>query len=244
MKLHAKAFHLLCRPGLSVPRASITRSFTTSQPVLTDELTRLRSSPPLYFHSPTSSFSLVKPSISASKLETVPLGTTSEPLSAFVKSLPHGDTDSYGESSGEMGFTTFELYPIPQPSNFHDNSSFIKNVLFPVLSKHVHECPEYNRIAEGEKFYGGTTLHVYDFRAPPPYGRIPDVQDILGTVRIQEAEFYDEDSPERLAGQLYKTTPIVPGTFEPNPMYRLLTMNGFIHLSDLLQKKVARACQS
>lgn len=215
------------------------RLFSVSKPVLNETIIKLRNSPPIYFDTPSSNFYLGKASPQAIKL-----GSTTVPFQSFIQSLPHGDTDSYGESSGEAGFTSFQLYPIPPPGQFVDNSQFINSVLFPTLSKHVHECAEYNRLAEGELFNGGSTLHIYDLRAPPPYGRIPEVQDILGTVRLQEAEHFEDGSEESRQGKVYKVSPIVPGSFEPNPMYRILTMNGFIHLSDLLQKKVAKICRN
>lgn len=224
--------------NVSLQKTSSLRLFATSNSSLSD-VTKLRSNPPIYFDKSNSYFSLVKPSSTV-----IPLGTTRIPFKSFIKTIPHEDTDSLGQSSGEAGFTSFELYPIPPPADFVDNTLFITSVLFPTLEKYVHECPDYNRLAEGEKFYGGSTLHIYDFRATPPYGRIADVQDIIGTVRIQDAEYYEDGSPEKENGKFYKVPPIVPGSFEPNQMYRVLTMNGFVHLSELLQKKVAQVCRN
>lgn len=233
---------------------------------------KLRLDPPLYFYEPTSTFSLYKPSnnnndnsSSSSSSSILNIGHSIPPLtklSNFSPLLPSGDTTitSQGgtpQSTGEAGFTAPEIYPIPSldPSGtlyFTENPQFLNLILQPVLEKNIHQCLEYNRLAEAELFYGGQTLHIFDLRAPPPYGRIPDVQDILGTVRLQKQEYKEKnddknDTSENLhpgdASSIYKIPPIVPNSFEYNPMYRLLTRNGFLHVSPYLNSQLIKACK-
>ncbi|VVT58875.1 uncharacterized protein SAPINGB_P006428 [Magnusiomyces paraingens] len=194
--------------------------------------TKLRATPsPIYYVAATGAFTL------APTARSVPLGATDAPATTFIPALPAGDVSADGTSDGVPGFTApASEYTVPPPSQFYANPTFL-NLLKDTLTHHIHECPTYNSLAEGELFIGGSTLHIYDLRAPPPYGRIPDVQDIIGTVRIQE--------PVHGEGiNKYEVPPIVPGSFEPNDMYRVLTRNGFMTLSELLHKRLTTAAQT
>jgi hypothetical protein len=162
----------------------------------------------------------------------MPLGYTAhKPTSPeFVPIVPSEGSASFDDnknSSGPGGATP----KIPKPIKFEHNPAFTERVLQQVMLSNVHNDSLYNSLAEAESFRGGTTLHIYDFRNPPPYGRIPDVDDIIGMVRIQ--------SPDHNKG----VSAIVPGSFEYNPMYRILTMNGFIDVGEDLNKKLVQACE-
>lgn len=62
---------------------------------------------------------------------------------------------------------------------------------------------------------------MYDMRAVPSFGRISEVEDIFGSLRVDEE------------GRL------VEGSWEPNGMYRLVTgMGGVMRLSEFLRGKV------
>ncbi|KAK9246831.1 hypothetical protein V1506DRAFT_533877 [Lipomyces tetrasporus] len=73
--------------------------------------------------------------------------------------------------------------------------------------------------------YPDNYMAIYDLRNPPVYGRIPEVQDILGMVRV------DSEGA------------IVPGTYEKNSMYRLVTNDGVCRFSDYLLAKIREACE-
>ncbi|KAK9240454.1 hypothetical protein V1525DRAFT_370113 [Lipomyces kononenkoae] len=73
--------------------------------------------------------------------------------------------------------------------------------------------------------YPNNYMAIYDLRNPPVYGRIPEVQDILGMVRV------DSEGT------------IVPGAYEKNNMYRLVTNDGICRFSDYLVDKIRQACE-
>lgn len=201
--------------------------------------TKIRAALPIYFSQASSGAGVFTVTAAAGS---VPLGTTAQPLAAFKPTLVAGDTNADGTTSGDVGFTAAEPYRIPDPPSVFAANPLFVHLLLDTVAETVHNCPVYNGIAEGELFYGGATLHIYDLRAPPPYGRIPDVQDILGTVRIQQP--VHNDGPNVPLNKKYKVPAIVPGSFEPNSMYRLLTRNGFFTLSDYLHKRVVIAASS
>lgn len=66
-------------------------------------------------------------------------------------------------------------------------------------------------------------LHVHDERNLPPYGRIPDPEDIFGSVEV------DGDGK------------VIRGTWEECTAYRLITREGMMRLSEFLHGKVAEA---
>ncbi|TGZ84643.1 hypothetical protein EX30DRAFT_356839 [Ascodesmis nigricans] len=66
----------------------------------------------------------------------------------------------------------------------------------------------------------GGWLHVYDMRGVPAFGRIPETEDILGSILVDGS------------GKL------VDGSWEDNVMYRPVTAQGTIRLSDYLHQKV------
>ena len=63
---------------------------------------------------------------------------------------------------------------------------------------------------------------ILDQRNPPPLGRIPDADDILASVRVEEGR-------------------MLPETYEPMPSYRLVTSDGVCQLTETLLEKVKAA---
>ncbi|RKP10889.1 hypothetical protein THASP1DRAFT_12196, partial [Thamnocephalis sphaerospora] len=55
-----------------------------------------------------------------------------------------------------------------------------------------------------------------DERNPAPWGRIPDAEDIIGSVEVRDGL-------------------ILPGSFQPMPVHRLVSSNGVFLLSKPLQ---------
>lgn len=191
--------------------------------------TLIRSSPPVYFHeSSTSPIHAISLSPDPNAL---PIGYTSLlPNDGFIpatdsEAADFTDFGSKGNSPIDKVITV-----IPPPQKFVDNSEFTK-LLGKVTTESICSSDLYNSLAEAEGFRHGTTFHVYDMREPPPYGRIPQVQDIIGMVLIQQPN-RDENIPA-----------IVPNSFEFNPMYRPLSMNGFVNMGDYMNKKLRLACE-
>jgi hypothetical protein len=71
-------------------------------------------------------------------------------------------------------------------------------------------------------------VHVYDLRHPPDFGRIPDPEDIFGSVEVDgEGVFVGEG-----------------GGYQESGTYRIVTRDGVLGLSDYLREKlVARLKQ-
>lgn len=65
-------------------------------------------------------------------------------------------------------------------------------------------------------------MHVGDSRRPPEWGRIPDPEDIFGSVEVDErGEFVGSD-----------------GNFQESGTYRLVTMEGVLGLSEFLMGRL------
>lgn len=196
-------------------RAPLSRAF----------FTLIRSLPPVYFHESTDLASLNKISLSPDP-NALPMGYTSlSPQSGFIPVTKSEAADFTSEHIKKVDEV------IPPPQKYSDEPGFIK-LLAQVGAESFHQADVYKSIAEGEVFREGTTLHIYDLRDPPPYGRIPLVQDIVGMVRIQ--------SPDADKG----VGPIIAKSFEYNPMYRPLSMNGFINVGDFVNDKLRKACEA
>lgn len=158
---------------------------------------------PLYAHEKSAS----EVTISLSKdPKAVPVGTLRESMKSFT--------------SPRREYPPFR--PI-RPSQFESNPNF-SPLLWKVLESHIHECPMFQSFGKAEA-KSTTFFSVYDFRNPPTYGRIPEVEDIFGTVRLDK-------------------TGIVQGSFERNTMYRPATTTGFIQLTDLLHEKLKASCEA
>ena len=65
-------------------------------------------------------------------------------------------------------------------------------------------------------------MHVYDLRHPPDFGRIPDPEDIFGSVEVDaEGVFVGEG-----------------GNYQDSGTYRLVTRDGVLGLTDFLRQKL------
>ncbi|KAK3170582.1 hypothetical protein OEA41_002663 [Lepraria neglecta] len=68
----------------------------------------------------------------------------------------------------------------------------------------------------------GGYIHVYDERHPPDYGRIPDPEDIFGSLEVDgQGNFVDGH-----------------GVYQRSGSYRVVTRNGFLGLSPFLRQKL------
>jgi hypothetical protein len=65
-------------------------------------------------------------------------------------------------------------------------------------------------------------VHVYDLRHPPDFGRIPDPEDIFGSVEVDgEGVFVGEG-----------------GGYQTSGTYRVVTRDGVLGLSDYLRERL------
>lgn len=107
-------------------------------------------------------------------------------------------------------------------TNFEDNDEFL-SVLHSKIGLDVHN--DFAFIVEAGTF-ANSYMPIYDFREIPSYGRVPEVDNIFGYVHVNE---------------LGK---IIPGSYEPNSMYRLCNGAGLPRLSDYLYDSVRQKCES
>ncbi|BFZ54435.1 hypothetical protein PYCC9005_001471 [Savitreella phatthalungensis] len=108
------------------------------------------------------------------------------------------------------------------PGTFRVNPEFV-SWLSEFVASEAHRDPVLEAMAAA---MGEGHLHIGDDKNPPPYGRIPYPEDIIGTVRVTGAR-------------------IVDGTFTPmREAYRPVTANGIVKLSEYLQAKAVQKLNS
>jgi hypothetical protein len=116
--------------------------------------------------------------------------------------------------------------PVPvidNPSQFELNPEFMK-IVHKIIGENITNeklfGPIINVNKDANMFYS-----IYDLRAPPAYGRIPEVEDTLGMVEIRNGS-------------------IVAGSYDPNSMYRPVSSYGFITLPDGITDLVRDALEN
>lgn len=83
--------------------------------------------------------------------------------------------------------------------------------------KHAHDDPVLQAMAAAQD---SGHLHIADEKNPPPFGRIPYPEDIIGTLRIEHGK-------------------LVKDSFKPmREAYRPISGNGFVKLSAYLEQKL------
>ncbi|KAI8077830.1 uncharacterized protein BX664DRAFT_44613 [Halteromyces radiatus] len=98
---------------------------------------------------------------------------------------------------------------------FMPNDTFL-NYLTQVFSNHIHEIND-STLKGMAQYQKEGWLHIGDERNPPPWGRIPKPEDIIGSVLLQDGK-------------------IQAGTYQSMPAYRLATKKGFMQLSKPLEQ--------
>ncbi len=74
----------------------------------------------------------------------------------------------------------------------------------------------------------GGYIHVYDLRHPPDFGRIPEPEDIFGSLEVDgEGNFVDGH-----------------GRYQKSGSYRIVTNDGILELSDFLREKLVGRLKS
>ncbi|OAD78248.1 hypothetical protein PHYBLDRAFT_71708 [Phycomyces blakesleeanus NRRL 1555(-)] len=99
------------------------------------------------------------------------------------------------------------------PKSFVDNNQFVQ-FMTKVLKDNIHNIND-NALKGLAEWQKEGWLHVADERNPPPWGRIPFPEDIIGSVLIKDGV-------------------IQPNTFEAMPTHRLVTSCGIFKLSEPL----------
>lgn len=70
----------------------------------------------------------------------------------------------------------------------------------------------------------GGWVHVYDQRRSPDFGRIPDPEDIFGSIEVDgNGEFVDSH-----------------GRYEASGTYRIVTNDGILNLSDFMRERLVQ----
>lgn len=108
------------------------------------------------------------------------------------------------------------------PKNFRENPAFTP-LLQETIKNEVHN--DFAFIIEAG-VHVNSFMPIYDFREIPRYQRIPDVDSILGYIRVDEQ------------GKM------IPGAYEPNDLYRLCNGTGLIKLSDHLYDVMRRLVEN
>eukprot|EP00123_Amoebidium_parasiticum_P022743 comp9404_c0_seq1/m.4457 comp9404_c0_seq1/g.4457 ORF comp9404_c0_seq1/g.4457 comp9404_c0_seq1/m.4457 type:complete len:185 (-) comp9404_c0_seq1:494-1048(-) len=102
-----------------------------------------------------------------------------------------------------------------KPSNFEENKEF-RTLLNDTVAATFTQDDELAHQAIGHK---EGWMHIQDYRNPAFQNRIPETEDIIGSVLVKDGE-------------------LVPGTFQPMPVHRLLSMNGMFRLNTPLHEKL------
>ncbi|KAL3893831.1 MAG: hypothetical protein SGCHY_005614 [Lobulomycetales sp.] len=105
----------------------------------------------------------------------------------------------------------FALTPGKSPLQESHVNPLFEDFLHRTLCSHIHSDPSWAAMARQQS---SGFLNIADHRVFVPYGRVPDPEDILGTVRLEAGE-------------------IVPESYERFPAHRMITpLNGPTQLTD------------
>ncbi|KNE57280.1 hypothetical protein AMAG_03012 [Allomyces macrogynus ATCC 38327] len=106
-----------------------------------------------------------------------------------------------------------------RPADFAENPAFVAH-LHKVLKDHAHEDGDLVALAKHQKI---GWMHVADQRNPPPWGRIPDPDDIIGSVQL--------DGEGQIRAHSY----------QPMPTHRIVSNHGLFQLSPFLHEKLVQS---
>ncbi|ODV97866.1 hypothetical protein PACTADRAFT_47712 [Pachysolen tannophilus NRRL Y-2460] len=142
-------------------------------------------------------------------IHVVDKSTANVSFSAKPHSVPIGRIDGIDGSN----LTNVKI----ESDLFKENKKFLE-ILHRLIGNRVQEDFAY-KVEAGT--HANSFLPIYDFRAPPAYGRTPEVYNVFGYVHVNES------------GEM------VPGSYEINQMYRLCNQtDGIVHLSDFLYEEI------
>lgn len=111
---------------------------------------------------------------------------------------------------------------LSNPSEFKVNTSFMEHLNDTCLN-FAHEDPMLSAMAATQD---SGHIHIADEKNPPPFGRIPYPEDIIGTMRIEHGA-------------------LVKGSFVPmREAYRPVSGNGIVKVSEFLENKLIRSLKN
>ncbi|GAA5880460.1 hypothetical protein JCM3774_005200 [Rhodotorula dairenensis] len=114
-----------------------------------------------------------------------------------------------------------QLPPI-SPRTLTENPDFVR-LVHEVIALNLADDPWFETLAKSTT--SDTHIHIADQRQPSDANRIPDPQDILGSVLVQAQR-------------------LVPESYEPNHVaYRLVTEAGLVQLPGDLHVRLKEACE-
>lgn len=142
---------------------------------------------------------------------------------AAVSYLPSPPKDSSRAIVGHIPLnSTGSDIDLRVPSKVRLNPSFI-TALNEICDQYGHLDPVMQAMAAAQD---SGHLHIADEKNPPPYGRIPYPEDIIGTIRIEHGK-------------------LVKGTFTPmREAYRPVSGEGVVKLSEYLEGKMLTMLKS
>jgi hypothetical protein len=182
-------------------------TFLRRGPRLVRTFVLMRKNPPIYGHT-----------MADRKLA---LSLSKDPVALSLGTIPQKCVTTYQVALSNH--TPEEPSRLPNIELFEESPEFIAKAQT-VIKDHIQDCPIFAPLASSTGSDFTMYFHIYDLRAPPPFGRIPEVEDIMGTVRVEHGK-------------------MIPESYEPNKMYRPVTACGVFTVSDYLNEKVRQACE-
>lgn len=164
------------------------------------------SHPSLFYHFFDDEDAMVAggPAFALSFLDDRPWDGISDPT--ILGWLPALSSEAAGTEYGGSGL-----------NDFHENEDFLL-ILHAVVKEAL---PEDEVWTSGAIQTQSGWMHIFDQRNPPPLGRIPDPDDIIASVRVEDGRMLTE-------------------TYQPMPSYRLCTTNGVCQLTDTLMDRLKK----
>ncbi|ANB14757.1 hypothetical protein AWJ20_2364 [Sugiyamaella lignohabitans] len=160
----------------------------------------------------------------------VRLSLSKKPNAVYIGTIPNSAVASFrqafeAEKEAKDDQDDREMHPsqLLDPGEFSSHQKFL-DIAHKTIGEHIQNCPVFSQLAAAEQGEKSLFFHIYDLRRPPPHGRIPEVEDIVGTVRLESGK-------------------IVPNSYEPNAMYRSVTPYGIFTVSDYLNSKIVSECE-
>jgi hypothetical protein len=168
----------------------------------------------------------------------IPTTNTNEYAISFLPEPDLASKPTESQRSCIIGWTRLNSLPSPDTNTsttaarelFLDPKTFIQNETFEtflhtVIGKSIINDSTTQILANEQKT---GWLNIPDTRCFVPWGRIPEVEDILGSVQLSE------DAPGTM----------VPGSYQRNTMHRLVSLNGLFRLPEIVQKELVEALKA
>lgn len=129
-------------------------------------------------------------------------------------------------------------------SAFQENPRFLR-LLHDVVKSTIESGQDEETKAQAvhANSLGSTWCHIADQRNPPPFGRIPFPDDIIGTVAIQGGGEDTGESDGRLM-DVGNGVKLVLDSYQPMPSYRLVSENKMMLLGESMMRSLLKRLRS